>query len=170
MADEETKAPDEETPPAKSGLLLRLGLWVGVVVLGAGGGYAMHFVLRGPATAAGEEVAEEPAGKDEYQYYAMDPVTVTLDTPQKNRYLRATIQLAIRKKHFEKAQERIEARKPVIVDTLNVYLGALTLDDVGGIKKQNKIRRELLDDFNHKLWPGEKPLIEKLFFHEWALQ
>ena len=168
MADEEKTT--ESSPAGGVGKLLRLGLWVGVIVLGAVGGYVVQTLTRTPAHAAGDELPEEPAGKEEYQYYAFDPVTVTLDTHQKNRYLRATIKLAIRKKSFDEANERIESRKPVLTDVLVTYLSSLTLDDVGGLKRQNKIRRELLDKFNHKLWPDEKPLIEKLLFHEWALQ
>lgn len=169
--DEETPSDDQAQPAGRSGLLVRLGMLVAVVGVGAGGGYAVNRLLRGsPAPPEGPQIEtpDEPGAK-ELVYIDFAPVTVTLNTPQKDRFIRATITLAVRKKHEKDVNERVEKKKPLLHDKLITYASGLTLDDVGDAKNLNKIRREILEAFNDILWPDGEPLIHHLLFKEFAV-
>ena len=95
MADE-NPAPESVEPEAKSGSILRIALMAALVVIGGVGGHVLHRMVRTPAPAGAEELPDEDPSQAEYQYYEFEPLTATLNTPQKNRYLRATITLTIR--------------------------------------------------------------------------
>ena len=164
-------AEDEGKSVSRFGVFLRLSLLVGVVIAGAAGGYLASRLLT--AEAQPTKPAEEGAAPEESRdctYYDFEPITVTLDTRQKDRYLRVTITLAIQSKGYKDAEKLVKKRKPVLKDKLVTYLSGLGLDDVGDARRLNKIRREILDSFNHELWPNDKPRIEQLLFKEFVLQ
>lgn len=159
--------------PGRAGPLVRIGMLALVVVVGAGGGYAVNRFLNAPNAATEQTPGETPEddGPDskEFVYIDFEPVTVTLNTPEKDRFIRGTMTLAVRKKHASDVTEMVEKKKPVLNDRLITYLSNLTLDDVGEAKNLNKIRREILEAFNHLLWPDDKPRIDHLLFKEFAV-
>lgn len=163
-------ADKEKRQASRSGALLRLGLMVGVVLIGGVGGYVLNRTMSTPAAAGAEEPADKPLGKDDYSYIAFEPLTVTLNTPLKNRYLRATLALAVPSKSLDGTTSLVDKRKPVLVDILVTYLSSLTLEDVGDAKRLNKIRREIMDLLNDELWPDGKPQIDNVLFKDWAVQ
>lgn len=172
MAKDEEKGSDDQAQPAgRSGLLVRLGMLVAVVGVGAGAGYAVNRLLSGSAPPPEGPQIETPdkPGDKEFVYIDFEPVTVTLNTPQKDRFIRATITLAVRKKHEKAVNESVEKKKPLLNDKLITYGSGLTLDDVGDAKNLNKIRREILEAFNDLLWPDDEPLIHHLLFKEFAV-
>ena len=170
--DEEAKSGEEQAEPkARSGMLMRLGMLVVVLGVGAGGGYAVNHFLHGAPPTPDQAQAEAPEdpGAKEFVYIDFESVTVTLNTPQKDRFIRTGITLAVRKKNEQALNEMLKKKKPVLNDKLITYMSSLTLDDVGDAKNLNKIRREILEAFNGILWPDEEPLIHHLLFKEFAV-
>jgi len=164
-------AEDEGQSAGRFGVFLRLSALVGVVLVGGAAGYLASRLVAAKAEPARVKPVEDAAGESgECEYYDFEPITVTLDTRQKDRYLRATITLAIQKKPYAEAVRVLEKRKPILKDKLVTYLSGLGLDDVGDSRRLNKIRREILDSFNHELWPNDRPRIEQLLFKEFVLQ
>jgi len=109
-------------------------------------------------------------GPVEYVYYDFEPITVTLNVPKKDRYVRATITLGIVDKDRQAAVALLDKRKPVLRDRLITYLSGLTLENVADSKCLNKIRREILESFNELLWPDDRPLVDHLLFKEFSVQ
>lgn len=161
---------NEDEPAGRLASILRIGVLAGVVIIGAVSGYAVKNLVTASAETPAIEEDQEAEGAGEQEYYDFEPVTVTLNTRQKDRYLRATITLALAKKTFSKTAPLIDSKKPLLKDKLITYLSGLGLADVGDSAHLNKIRREILQTFNQALWPDEKPQIDHLLFKEFALQ
>jgi flagellar basal body-associated protein FliL len=173
------------TPPAAGGrfkaVLLLAG---GIVVLAAGAGYGVAFLLPGhstPATAEAGETAEpaEPHGKPgskeggpvkaDFVYFDFEPIVVNLDEPRLARYVRATITVAIKPGNEEAAKAMLERHKPELKNWLTLYFSSCTLDSVRGATNLNRLRREIQDAFSQQLWPDQKPLIDHVLFKEFGV-
>jgi len=190
-------AAEPETAP--QGLLhkpaLFLALCAGVALVAGGAGFAVAWMTAGggtplaPAEAeAGQPDAESPTSPAEgaaspagsaatpaeapepLAYKDLESITVNLDEPRLARYVHATITLGIAKEEFEKVSQHIDANMLILRDWLTVYLTSLTLDEVRGPANLNRIRREILDAFNEKLWPNAKPHIRKVLFKDFAVK
>jgi len=161
-----------------SGSLIWIAISVLIVVLAAGAGFLVGKFKTGPARAEAtprEEVqAPEPigsAGPDSFEYVDFDPdITVNLYEQRLARYLRVKITLAVESKNAKEAERAVKAREPELLSWLNAYLSGLTLDEVGGTRNQNRLRREITEAFNDRLWPKRKGLIEQVLFREFAIQ
>ena len=163
-------AEDEDQPVSRFRVFLRLSVLVAIVLVGGAAGYLASRLVTAQAESPQPAEQEEDEDSREYEYYDFEPITVTLNTRQKDRSLRATITLALIKKEYKATAELLEKRKPLLKDKLITYLSGLGLDDVGDSRQLNKIRREILDAFNQELWPNAKPQIDHLLFKEFALQ
>jgi len=199
MAEDKTtdKAPidplDEMDADSGSGTLggiLKLLLPVGIVIVFAGAG---HFVSRltadGPAEIqpAGSEDApgDQPAStpKDgsgqkpqpdpadaELEHHDLESITINPNEPQVTRYLQVVFSLAINKEDYSDAKTTIETKSNEIKNWLITYLCDLSLDDVRGARNINRVRREVQDLLNNRLWPEGKPLIVNVSLKEWLVQ
>jgi len=178
MAEEETtdQEPDGDGAPRKGKGLNRILLLLGVVVLAGGAGFGASLILGGPR----EVGADEPdpgdgdvsvKGDADYEYIVdFPPVTVNLDVPNVNRYVRTTLAIAVKKGQKEDIEKIVVEHTPRLTNVLTVYLSSLTLDDVRGEEKLNAIRREIRNEFNKALWPKGKPRIERILFNEFKIQ
>ena len=178
--DQEAQTDAEADSPeaaAQSGSMLWIVLSVGVVVVAAGAGFAVSRLLNRPqqAAAAPQESPDEPkpplpvAGGD-YSYHELDPITVNLDGPRLDRYIRARITLAFRPEDFDESTALIKKKKPELVSWLSAYLAGCSLEEVRGTRNQNRLMREIKDAFNERLWPDRRPRIDQVLFTEFAVQ
>lgn len=180
MAEEEKNDQKQVEDEVKTGGkgLFRLLMLAGVVLVAAGAGFGVAQMMGGPKKTLAEEMVEEetatPDGPDtEYQYVEFEPVTVNLNVPNVNRFIRTTLILAIRddkKTDIKLVKDTIEKHKPQLMNMLTVYLAGKTLDDVRGTDKLNSIRAKIFEKFNDKLWPDRKPLINHVLFKEFKIQ
>ena len=116
-----------------------------------------------------EEQAED-SGKTWY-YEDLPPVVANPDVPGAMRYVRASLTLEMSSELPEtKGTELLNAKKPVLIDWLNVYLKSLTLDDIRGDKNMKRIQAQILDAFNEQLFPDSRPKIKQILLKEFAVQ
>jgi flagellar basal body-associated protein FliL len=200
MADESQKeaqeAPMKGAGAAKGGLKLvvLVPMCLGVVILSSSAAALMSKLLApasaaapAPAESAGEakasahgekkgEAVHEQDAQDqagEYVYHEFPPIIVNPNTPRLERYVRATVVLAVKKgdsKAAKHAAARIEEKKPEMISWLTVYLAGCTLEELRGPKNLNRIRREVQEAFNDHLFRDAKPLIDHVLFKEIAIQ
>ena len=111
-----------------------------------------------------------PVKGDESAYYDIETITVTLRTAPMNRYLRATIKLAMRSKDLEAVKDYLDRKKPEIQNWLTLHLSDLTLQDVSGKKMLDEQRRKIRDGLNEELWPSSRPVINHILLEEFAVQ
>lgn len=175
---EEQSAGDAHTKPAGS-----IVPWIAVGVLSAGLGSALPFLLAGPQTqAAGDSDSLEEHGgaanhnaggvsaskrarpfttpKEEDTIFLPfgepgkdQSVVVNLDEGRMSRYLRVAITLQIPKSQEVNFKKQIEAKKVVLRNWLLSKISDLPLDDIRGAAGQNKLRREIREQFNAVLCP-----------------
>ena len=174
--------------------------WIAVGVLSAGFGSAVPFLLAGQQTHAASGDAEhsttvEPGehgksgnsqskkvttftmakqedtiflpfgepGKDQ-------SVVVNLDEGRMSRYLRIAITLQIPKSQEETFKKLIEAKKIVLRNWLLSKISDLDLDDIRGAAGQNRLRREIREQFNAVLCPDGYDQIYDVLFEEFNVQ
>jgi flagellar basal body-associated protein FliL len=182
----ETSAAAENSRPAapagegKVKPAVWLLLIVGVVVVFGLAGFVMGGRLRKPAppekpktaeeTAAAAAAAAEPAAGSEAEYYEIEPFTVTLDTPRRDRFLAVTVILAIRSTDQKAVAKLLDKNKREVRSKLTLYLNSRTLDDVTGDKNLNRILREMQDLVNEFLWPGQRPMVTGVLLKNLAIQ
>lgn len=200
MADEAKKEAQDmlskaADPSAKGGMkmMVMIPLCLGVVIISAAAAALTHKMLgpsaavASPAAAApAEPAAEESKSKEggghgekkddppkpsgEFVYHEFPPIVVNPNTPRLERYVRATIVLAVKDTDEKEAKGRIEEKKPELISWVTVYLSGLSLEDLRGPKNLNKIRREIQEAFNEHLFADGKPLINHVLFKDIAIQ
>ena len=169
-------AKDEEAPAAGKGMF-RLILLAGVLVVSVAAGVGASKFFGGAAqTAEADEESEledlpsEEASGEDYAYADLEQIKVNLDTPRLERYLVTTITMAFKKTREEVVNAAVDRKKNEVGNWLNTYFAGCTLEEVGGDKNRNRIRREIRDALNEQLWPDRKPLIDHVLFKEFTVQ
>lgn len=196
MAEEELQAQTEENAeggeggegggdaaaPAKKskgkGGKIRMLLFVLVAAIaGGGGGAATAFLTapKAPEDPLSQEEAELPPSDStspmyNYVYYDIDLQPVNLNVARLNRYIKASITLALREADAETAIPMLDKRRVELTNWLMTYLAGLTLEEVQGQKNIQRIQREIRDAINEQLWPDRRPRVEQVLFKEFAIQ
>jgi flagellar basal body-associated protein FliL len=117
----------------------------------------------------GGSVAPEP-GKS-WMYDKLDAVVANLNEPGVTRYVRVTVILEINgQADYTKTLDLLDEKKIVMQDWMTTYLAGLSLEDVRGSRSLNRIKREMLDQFNQLLFGQEKTNVDKVLFKEFAVQ
>ncbi len=97
-------------------------------------------------------------------------VVVNLDEGRMSRYLRIAISLQIPKSQEETFKKLIEAKKIVLRNWLLSKISDLDLDDIRGAAGQNRLRREIREQFNAVLCPDGYDQIYDVLFEEFNVQ
>lgn len=175
----------------KKSLLAGLLPWIimaVVVIVCAGSGIGLARLFAGSSESdTTEPVAEQQqeqadpfeelkadsskTGAGSIWYYPLQPVVANLNEPGATRYIRATLTLGISAKmDQEKGIAFLDEKKPILINWLTIYLSNLTINDATGAANLRRIQSQILDAFNEELLPNSKPLIEKIFITEFAIQ
>lgn len=174
--------------------------WIAVGVLSAGLGSALPFLLSGQKSHAASDTEEhsekehgtetegsEKSDKKKSRTFTMtkeedtiflpfgepgkdQSVVVNLDEGRMSRYLRVAITLQIPKSQEETFKKQIEARKIVLRNWLLSKISDLDLDDIRGAAGQNRLRREIREQFNAVLCPDGYDQIYDVLFEEFNVQ
>ncbi|MFP3936914.1 MAG: flagellar basal body-associated protein FliL [Phycisphaerae bacterium] len=167
------EAPQQSQDDGKK-MPIWLGLCVLVVVVASAAGYGVgQLVSTAPAAETPPQQTREvsaPGADEDYGYHDFETITVNFDEPRMARYVRATITFGIPQKHYNEAVATIKEHTPELRDWLTTYLSGCKLDDLRGPKNLNRIRRDIEDAFNRRLWPDSKPRIDNVLFKEFFVQ
>jgi flagellar basal body-associated protein FliL len=188
---EETKNDDQSVTDALSGgegggpgivgKILKLILPVGLVVVFGVGGFFASSLGGGPVAAdadTSDTTDQTPEKEDqtpvddsgEREHHDLKPIVVNLNEPQVTRYLRAGFSLAIASGDFADAEAIVTKKSHDLRDWLIGYLSNLSIEDIRGAKNINRVRREVQDLLNDRLWPGKRPRILSVSLSEWIVQ
>jgi flagellar FliL protein len=174
--------------------------WIAVGVLSAGLGSALPFLLSGQQSHAAGDTGEQSesnadtekdgsgkSDKKKSKAFTMakeedtiflpfgepgkdQSVVVNLDEGRMSRYLRVAITLQIPKSQEETFKKQIEAKKIVLRNWLLSKISDLDLDDIRGAAGQNRLRREIREQFNAVLCPDGYDQIYDVLFEEFNVQ
>ncbi|MGD9857705.1 MAG: flagellar basal body-associated protein FliL, partial [Planctomycetaceae bacterium] len=97
-------------------------------------------------------------------------VTVNLDDGRLSRYLHLSFSLQIEKKDQLEVTKLMEDKKAILRNWLLSYLSDKGMEDIRGAAGQNRIRREIQDQFNTILFPDGYDRIYDVLFEEFNVQ
>lgn len=174
--------------------------WIAVGVISAGLGSALPFLMPGPGHAAApdEETSGNSmstvssahgSGTEQKKVKAFtlpeeedtvfmpfgEPgkdqgIVVNLDEGRMSRYLRIAITMQIPKSAETEFKTKVEAKKILLRNWLLSKISDLNLDDIRGAAGQNRLRREIRDEFNNVLCPDGYDQIYDVLFEEFNVQ
>jgi len=176
MADE-PKETDEEEVKKKGGSPLPF-LLVGVI--GVALGVAVPLLIPASEAPADEPDempqpntnldAEFDESKAKYlPFNGGDPVVVNLNDERMSRFLSVGFSLKVSEDSLL-TEADLDQKGPPLMSWLIANLSANTLEDVRGQAGQNRIRREIRDQFNSILFPDGKDRIFDVLFNNFAVQ
>ncbi|GIW78406.1 MAG: hypothetical protein KatS3mg105_0213 [Gemmatales bacterium] len=156
-------AADDKAAPAKKGpKFLVFGL-LGIVA--AAGGAAMPLLLPNPLFGTkSEKVESKPA------LIPMEAVVVNLAEVRLSRYLKVKVVLVVDSRDKEKVETLLREKQPYLKSWLLSHLADLSLKQVTGKIGQNRLRREIRDQFNAMLFPDGSEKISDVLFEEFVVQ
>ena len=156
-----------EAPKKKkfSGKKLVLFVLLPVLLLGGGGAAAYFLGFLGGAKAGETAHAEVPAETGPSVYYEMPEMLVNLvTTGKKPSYLKLKVSLELKD---EEASKQVDAVLPRVVDSFQVYLRALRVEDLQGSAGILRLRQELLTRVADAAKPTE---VRDVLFKEMLVQ
>jgi len=164
MADQEQPQDVEKKP----GLLGRFGPLVVVSLLSAMIGFAVpYFVLAKNNSATAGDGAKPPKPA----FIPFGETVVNLDEGRLNRYLRISITVQVREEQLDELTNRLEKRKAILKSWLLSYLSDKSMEEIRGAAGQNRIRREILEQFNAVLSEDDhSDVIHDVLFEEFNIQ
>ncbi|MBT3198279.1 MAG: hypothetical protein HN350_00015 [Phycisphaerales bacterium] len=157
--------------------LLAILLPLGVIVLFAGAGYFASGLTAPAQVEAQEEVEPSepektpPVDSDQgYVYFDLEPIITNLNEPQATRYIKVIFSLGSLEEDKAEVEAAIAKKTHELKNHLLIYLSNLSLNDVRGAKNINRVRREVQDSINERLWPSGRPMIANVSLKDWIVQ
>ena len=142
-----------------------------LLLLGGGGGATYFLGLLDPLlgiepTAEGEAAVEgEPAEAGPSVYYELPEMLINLNsTGKKSNFLKITVSLEL---ESADAVHEVEAVLPRVIDSFQVYLRELRIDDLRGSAGLYRLREELLLRVNAAVEPVK---VKDVLFKEMLVQ
>jgi|GEM_PF-6131886 len=162
MADDTDDAPEQEASRKKAtGPIIALVLIVVAMCLGG----VMPFLIE-----AVWKQQEVRAGEGQYEYLDFPETVVNLSDGSRNRYLQITLSLEVEAKEADSVQKKLDAKKVPLQAWMLRYLSGKSLEDISGDSALNRLRTEILDEFNSIMFPGGEELIHDVKFTKVGVQ
>ncbi len=151
---------------------MSLVLWLMVVCVAIGGGFATPFLIdHFQANAEESESSVTPRDQDEPPALVeFGEVVVNLNESRLNRYLRLNISLLVDQSAKDSVETSVKENQPILKSWLLSYLADKGMDDIRGATGQNRLRREIQSHFNSVMYPGTEPKIRNVLFQEFNIQ
>jgi flagellar basal body-associated protein FliL len=168
MADE-TKEADAVGADKKSGLLRTLMIPLVVGVVCAGLGFAIPMAFPSLLGVESDPVEAPPPAPSFVQF---GDVVVNLNEGRMNRYLRLkiTLQVAVPPEEIPQIEQEVTKHKAILTSWLLGYLADMSMEDIRGAAGQNRLRREIHDQFNLVMFPDTEGEIKDVLFEEFNVQ
>lgn len=175
---EATATDEKQGNSAKRGGGGKLGWIVTAVVagaLGAGVPYVLPANLQpghgaAPNPDAKAETPPSPAVEVKPAYIEFGDVVVNLAEGRISRFIKLNITLQVKENERESINTSVQTQKAVLRNWLISYLSDQTIESVQGRIGQNRLRREIRDQFNTVLFPDGYDRIDDILFQEFAIQ
>lgn len=193
MADiNDTKQQKDEPKDTKGvkksliGRLLPFIIMFIVAALGAGSGFGLSRLFAGSGgsvktsdsnsgSAGGAESHNAKGSGSEKSgsswYYDLEPVIANLNEPSVTRYVSASLTLEMNSDYEEKkGRAFLDEKKPVIINSITIYLSGLTIENIRGDKNLMSIKSHIRESLNEMLFPGSKPKIKDVLIQKFPVQ
>ena len=149
-----------------------LGMVGGLVALGG----AAFFVVGSVAVPSeGDDGSFKPGSEEYYtsdlQSAEIADVLVNLAGSRAQKFLEIKLTAKFRVgEDFEGTETIFEDKMPDILDKLNIYLSAKTLQDLEGAEAKQALKEEMLRLVNEAVFPEKHGRVEQLLYRGFAVQ
>ena len=173
MADEEpqnaAEQADEEKPKGKMGIVVVAIL----VMVSAAAGFALPTMLNAKPDDNRKDDAvamelPEPTGKP--GFVSFGETVANLNDGRMTRYLRLGVTIQVDEAQVLAIEELYTKREAVLKNWLLSHISDKTMDDIRGASGQNRLRREIQEQFNTVLFPDGVDRIQDVLFEEFNVQ
>ncbi len=163
------------TAPARAGSGRSMYVVVGLIALSLGAGvpYALQTfqtTARDSHVKAATAAAYDLHADDHPAFIQFGDIVVNLDETRLNRYLRLNMTLQVHADEHDDISKIVEERKATLKSWLLSYLSDRTLEEIRGASGQNRLRREIMDQFYTLLFPDGHDRIHDVLFEEFNIQ
>ncbi|MCF7956034.1 MAG: flagellar basal body-associated FliL family protein [Phycisphaerae bacterium] len=186
MADKEIKdegvKDESESTSGKKGSLVGWIITFSVAIICAGGGYGLSGLFA--KVAPGKVDSAEEAKKSEFEailadspdsakpwVFELSPITANLNEPGSTRMIQVTVVLELAAEMDKvRGEDFLKERVVHLRDWLGAYLAGLKLIQVSGSSNQSRMKVDIQESFNGKLFPDSKPLVQKIMLKDFMIQ
>lgn len=166
MATEENQKPEKQM-----GLMAKLLIWVVVILISTGGGFATPFLLAQFATSDPSDTQRLDFDPNEPPEYIDFPeIVAVLGQSRLSRYLKIQLTLQVPKSQRAAIEKKIENRQAVLRNRVIAFVADVSEEDIAGQQGQNRLRREFQAFFNQALFEDGVERIQDIFFREFQVQ
>ncbi len=160
-------ANETATPPKSAGK--GWIVWVILAIIAAGAGASLPWTLpRRSGDPGAAKKSETPKAKQEAIPFG--DIVVNLGEDRLNRFLRAKIMVAVEEHDAKEVTEMLTQQKAFLKSWLIGYLSDQSIADVTRKAGVNRLRREIREEFNARLFPNGEELIVDVLFDEFVVQ
>jgi flagellar FliL protein len=142
------------------GVLLLVGVGVGAYFLGAGGAAKQSTAETSPTQAKPAESGVAPVGP----MLSLDDFIVNILDAEGTRYLKVSMTLELL---TPEGIKEIEERKAQVRDTILLYLGSKSFDEIRDLQGKLQLRADLIGKLNALLTKGK---IKTIYFTDFVVQ
>jgi flagellar FliL protein len=154
---------NEAAAPPKGGKR-GLVLLVLVALAAVGGGASLPWIMGGHRHDAHTDKKKGEAPKSKQVAVPFENVVVNLGDDRLSRFLRVKIMVAVEEVEAKEITELLATQKAFLKSWLIGYLSDQSTQEITRKVGVNRIRREIRDEFNARLFPdGEEKIIDILF-------
>ncbi len=167
LAGEDEDSEGSDVPKKKlSGKVMVLYIVLPLVLILAGGGAAVYYFLLSGGEAAGEQLAEDQKSGQSIVFYELPEMLVNLNTGGGKRKTYLKVRISLELQSADDVQE-LDLIMPRIVDSFQVYLRELRVEDLQGSTGLMRLKEELLTRLNVTARPIK---INDVLFREMLVQ
>lgn len=141
-------------------VLLLVGVGAGAYFLGAGSAAKQSAVETSPTPAKSAETGVAPVGP----MLSLDDFIVNILDAEGTRYLKVSMTLELL---TPEGMLEIEERKAQVRDTILLYLGSKTFDEIRDLQGKLQLRADLIGKLNALLTKGK---IKTIYFTDFVVQ
>ena len=164
----DAKTEEEEKKPSGSTSLVT---WILVAVVSVASGFAIPLFLGGSSASETDKEPATVASTDELQTFVkFGDVTANLNAANLNRYLKFSIELQVNKSDELEIQTVVDENETILKSWLLSHISDKTVEDIRGANGQNRLRREIQNQFNFILFPDGMQKIRHILFTNFNIQ
>ncbi|HMP80344.1 MAG TPA: flagellar basal body-associated FliL family protein [Pirellulaceae bacterium] len=170
MADEEKV---EAVAEKKSGSLGKIAVWLVVIVVSIGSGFATPLVvakLTAPPSPPEMKSETKPTTTEDVEFIDFDEVVAVLGKSKFSRYLKLNFSLQVPKSQRAFVEKKISQRTAVLRNRIIAHLAETTEEDLAGQHGHNQLRRQIHRFFNEVLFDDGIERIQDVLFREFQVQ
>lgn len=163
---------NEPQEPAPSSGKKSLGILIALIVLSSSAGIAVPLLMGGDKSAPKKDAnaLDLPEAEGKPAFLDFGETVANLNDGRMTRYLRLGISLQVDKAQLLSIQELYETRKAILRNWLLSHISDKSMDDIRGAAGQNRLRREIQEQFNAVLFPDGVDRIQDVLFQEFNVQ